>query len=250
VSEGPSRVGRSTPPVAAEGDAPPPPGDPPPSRRPPRRRWRGPLLLLLAMIVAFVMGVGVATRTELFPPQVAGAAPGASATTPGPMPGSLRERWRGTMTTTTSQQYSAGFCTTDWRSGIELVVHRGTVRGQGRARLVGRPRCPFPTTQPQITGYAFSVTGSVRRSASGSVSGAGSADGFRLSLGAFEPTRGIYDYGGFALTLADRRTTVDARLRGRHRAEGRTSSQTRTALGKLVRSRSLVRLACTSCGGA
>jgi hypothetical protein len=246
VSEGPSRDGGSPPPAAAEGAAPPPPGHAPQSRPAPRSRGRGPLLVVVAMIVAFVVGVGVATRTELFPPQVAGAAPGSSAPTQGSA-GSLRERWRGTMTTTTSQQYSAGFCTTDWRSAIELVVHRGLIRGQGRARLVGRARCPFPTTQPQITGYAFSVTGSVRGSISGSVSG---ADGFRLSLGGFEPTRGIYDYGGFAVTLADRRTTVDAGLRGRRRAEGRTSSQTRTALGKLVRSRSLVRLACTSCGGA
>jgi hypothetical protein len=141
------------------------------------------------------------------------------------------------MRTTSSQEYSAGFCVTDWTASIDLVVRGGDVRGRGRARLAGAPRCPFPTAQPQIGAYTFSVRG-VR-----------DVHGFRLSLGGFEPAAGVYDYGGFALTLADRRTTVAAAAQDDERAVGRSSSRTRTSLGKLVRSRTVVRLSCRSCGG-
>src|SRR5215210_542624 len=169
------------------------PGEPAGSPPPRGARWRGPALVVLAMVVAFGAGVLVATRTELFPPQVQGAPAHASASPDDDavtQSGSLR--WRGAMTSRTSQRYSAGSCVTVWRSSMRIVTEAdGLVRGRGRARLARDPRCPFPMSQPQIRGYEFEVGGRLDPD-----------KGFLLSLERVEPTGGIFEYGGFASITA------------------------------------------------
>jgi hypothetical protein len=213
------------------------PGASPPSRG---ARWRGPALVVLAMVVAFGVGVLVATRTDLFPPQVQGAlargpaSPGDHSVT---QSGSLR--WRGAMTSSTSQRYSAGSCVTVWRSSMRIVTEvDGLVRGRGRSRLEGDPNCPFPMSQPQIRGYAFDVGGRLDPER-----------GFLISLERVEPTKGIFEYGGFA-SIAAPGSVLEAQLAGSDRAMGRSVFRTRTSLGKVISSRTTVRLRCQDCSAA
>ncbi len=213
--------------------------DEPGASSPPRRaRWRGPTLVALAMVAAFVVGMLIATRTELFPPQVDGALARAPASPGDPaatQSGALR--WDGTMTSRTSQRYSAGSCVTAWRSSMRIVAEpEGLVHGRGRARLAGEPRCPFPMSQPQIRGYEFDVGGRLDPQ-----------EGFRLSIERAEPTRGIFDYGGFASITASR-STLEVPLTRIDRARGRSAVRTRTSVGKVVTSRTVVRLRCRECG--
>ena len=219
------------------------PGEPAePAASPPPRgvRWRGPALVVLAMVVAFGVGVLVATRSELFPPQVQGALARGSASPDdhaATQSGSLR--WRGAMTSRTSQRYSAGPCVTIWRSSMRIVTGvDGLVRGRGRARLAEEPICPFPMSQPQIRGYAFDVGGRLDPER-----------GFRISLERVEPTKGIFEYGGFASITASG-SVLEARLAGSDRAMGRSVFRTRTSLGKILSSRTTVRLRCQDCGAA
>jgi hypothetical protein len=214
------------------------PGEPAAAPPPHRARWRGPALVVLAMVAAFAVGVLVATRTELFPPQVQGALARASAS---PDDHAVTEsgslRWRGTMTSRTSQRYSAGSCVTVWRSSMRIVTEGdGLVRGRGRARLAEDPRCPFPMSQPQIRGYAFDVGGRLDPER-----------GFLISLERVEPTRGIFEYGGFASITASG-SVLKAPLAGSDRATGRSVVRTRTSLGKAISSRTTIRLRCQGCG--
>lgn len=214
------------------------PGEPDASSPRRRVRWRGPMLVVLAMVAAFAVGVLIASRSELFPPQVQGARPLAPASPAGDaatQPGALR--WRGTMISTTSQRYSAGTCVTIWRSSMKLAIEPGgTVRGRGRARLAGKPRCPFPMSQPQIRGYEFDIGGRLD-----------AQEGFLFSIEKVEPTRGIFDYGGFD-SIAASGSILEVPLAGSDRARGRSALRTRTSLGKVIRSRTVVRLRCRDCG--
>jgi hypothetical protein len=198
------------------------------------------MLVLLAMVVAFAVGVLIASRSELFPPQVQGALAGAPAPPAGDaatQPDALR--WRGTMISRTSQRYSAGSCVTVWRSSMRIATEPdGVVRGRGRARLAGEPRCPFPMSQPQIRGYEFDVGGRLDPN-----------EGFLFSIKRAEPTGGIFDYGGFA-SIAAPASTLEAQLTGSDRARGRSVVRTRTTLGKVISSRTVVRLRCRDCGGS
>jgi hypothetical protein len=186
------------------------------------------------MIVAFAIGVLAAMRTELFPPQVEG---GSSAAGAGAVSRpKADERWRARMITDSVQEYSAGRCITDWRSSIDVVVNgHGSVRGNGRSRLRRPPRCPFPTSQPQITRYDFRVGGRFSASA-----------GFRLILSNFRATQGIFDYGGFALALGATNSILEIPVAGT-RGGGRVTSRAITDLGKVVRARSVARIECRTC---
>jgi hypothetical protein len=202
-------------------------------------RWRGPALVVLAMVVAFCVGVLVATRTELFPPQVQGALPRGPASPGDSVTQSGSLRWRGAMTSRTSQRYSAGSCVTVWRSSMRIVTEvDGLVRGRGRSRLEGDPNCPFPMSQPQIRGYAFDVGGRLDPER-----------GFLISLEGVEPTKGIFEYGGFASITASG-SVLEAPLAGSDRAMGRSVFRTRTSLGKVISSRTTVRLWCQDCEAA
>jgi hypothetical protein len=212
---------------------------------PPRRRarWRGPMLVLLAMVAAFAFGMLIASRSELFPPQVQGALGRAPAVQAGdaathsdasPWQGT----WHGTMISRTSQRYSAGSCVTVWRSSMRIATGSdGVVRGVGRARLAERPRCPFPMSQPQIRGYELDVGGRLDP-----------REGFLLSIERVEPTEGIFEYGGFA-SIAASGSVLKAPFSGSERATGRSAFRVRTSLGKVISSRTVVRLRCRDCGG-
>lgn len=204
---------------------------------PHRRRWRGPTLVVLAMVAAFGVGVLIASRTELFPPQVQGALARAPASPDDHAASQSGLRWGGTMTSRTSQRYSAGSCVTVWHSKMRIVAEPdGLVRGRGHARLAGEPRCPFPMSQPQIRGYEFDVGGRLDPQ-----------EEFRLSIERAEPTRGIFDYGGFVSITASA-SMLEVPLTGIDRATGRSAVRTRTGLGRVVTSRTVVRLRCQDCG--
>jgi hypothetical protein len=200
----------------------------------PRRAVRV-VLLLTAMVVAFALGAFVASRAELFPPQVQdGGVVGTGSPTADP--GNGGDRWRGTISSVTTQGYNLGDCETDWRSSVRLVVEpNGIVRGDGAARLSGKPRCPFVISQPQIEGYAFEVSGRV--------------DGgrLRLELSNFQPTAGILDYGGFQATVASVEPTLEITMTDPDAARGRIELQ-RTQDLHLSRSRNVIRLSCRTCG--
>jgi hypothetical protein len=210
--------------------------DAPSPRR--RARWRGPMFVVLAMVVGFAVGVLIASRSQLFPPQVRGAV--GRATTAEARDDSTQAdafRWRGAMVSRTSQRYSAGSCVTVWRSRMRIATGSdGVVRGVGRARLAEGPRCPFPMSQPQIRGYEFDVGGRLDP-----------REGFLLSIERAEPTEGIFDYGGFA-SVAASGSVLEAPLGGSERARGRSSFRTRTSLGNVITSRTVVRLRCQDCG--
>lgn len=200
------------------------------------RPWRTPLLVLLAMVAAFVLGAFLASRSELFPPQVRGEEPTLSGGST-PTPAAEAERWRGSIAGTTSQSYSAGPCRTRWRAPIELVVRPdGAVEGEGRARLRGRPRCPFPTSQPQITAYELVLAGLLR-----------AGERFELSVRRVRATDGLFDYGGFAAAIADPGFVLEVPLERPGSARGRVRSTT-TRDGHPVRADVVVVLACPSCG--
>jgi hypothetical protein len=195
------------------------------------------MLVLLAMVAAFAAGMLVASRSELFPPRVQGAVGRVPAVQTGDAGHPDESRWRGTMISRTSQRYSAGSCVTVWRSSMRIATESdGVVRGVGRARLAERPRCPFPMSQPQIRGYEFDVGGRLDPQ-----------DGFLLSIEGAEPTEGIFDYGGFA-SVAASDSVLEAPLAGSERARGRSAFRTRTSLGKVISSRTVVRLRCPDCG--
>jgi hypothetical protein len=194
------------------------------------------MLVVLAMIVAFTVGVLIASRSELFPPQVDRAGQVSPAADASPQRHPIR--WRGTIISTTSQRYSAGACITMWRSSVTIATatdSQGAVHGRGRARLVGKPRCPFPMSQPQIRGYEFSIGGRLDPD-----------EGFLLSIDGAEPTSGILDYGGFE-SIAASRSVLKAAVAGGDRATGRSAFHTRTSLGKIISSRTVVRLRCPEC---
>jgi hypothetical protein len=202
-----------------------------------KRRRGGVFLAVLVMVVAFGVGAFVASKAELFPPQVEQAPP--------PIPGipgaGAEQRWRGTIASATSHDYrSGGTCTTDWRSTFALRVDEGgRVEGDGSAELKAGPDCPpgFPTTQPQILGYGFRVAGRV------------TGDALRLRLWDFSPTRGATEYGGFHLTIAAEAPTIEIPLSRPDEASAREILSYEGPDGQdASRSRNVIRMSCPRCG--
>jgi hypothetical protein len=193
-------------------------------------------LVILAMAIAFGIGAYIASRTELFPPQVEGGVPGPTdgLQEDGPGVGSF-QRWRGTIRSETSQGYREGSCTSNWESDMDLIVESdGTVRGAGRTGLLGEARCPFAGGQDQIGGYVFAIGGAM------------DGGGFTLRLGGFERTDGNLDYGGFQITIASAEPELEVPLESPNLARSRVTFETKIE-DHVARSRNVIRLACAGC---
>ncbi|MEX2274810.1 MAG: hypothetical protein WEA10_04495 [Actinomycetota bacterium] len=175
------------------------PGVPAPPKR--KRRWIWTAVVALLMVVAFVVGALIASRTELFPPQVdAEAAVGGTATPSSPSTQAGVAVWRGKFRSRTSQSYREEVCRTIWTGSVSFdVTPEEAVDGTGEAELVDATGCSS-SGQPQIEGYVFNVGGELVGSR------------LRLSWNGFDRTgSGIVDSGGFAPTIADRGTTIALR---------------------------------------
>jgi hypothetical protein len=182
------------------------------------------------------IGAYVAAHTELFPPDVEGAAtatgsPDASPSTPAPSDPS----WSGTIRSASYHDlYVGGRCRTDWVTTISFhALDNGKIVGTGTARMRGERECTFPNAQVNAERIEVSVGGTWDRG------------GFHIQLrdGDRSP-KGTADYGGFAPTVFDDGPTavmdvhldsdaaasgtiqmerVDEQGRGRYRSTNRVS---------------------------
>jgi hypothetical protein len=152
------------------------------------------------MLGAFAIGVFLASRSHPFSPSVVGPTAGPTAS----VTASEGQRWRGTMTSSTSQAFREGTCTTDWKSKLEFVAFPdGTVRGAGHSALKGTPKCFFASVQVQTRAFDFQIHGLVD---------AGTLHlGLRDFVGSPSPS---FDQGGFYLTIASVDPTLDLDLAG------------------------------------
>lgn len=109
----------------------------------------------------------------------------------------------------TTHIYRGGTCSTNWTSVFGFTIAGSRVSGSGTASLSSGPVCPFPLGQPQIRSYAFTL------------SGASKGNTFLLRFGGFSKRGlGTIDYGGFALTVADKPSVVFAVHVAGRRAHG------------------------------
>jgi hypothetical protein len=154
------------------------------------------------MLVAFAVGAYIASRTELFPPQVDAAAdvvPDPSGE-PSPSPEPEVQRWRGTFTSRTEQWYREGVCRTPWAGAVVFTVGPGgVVEGRGRVGFGGTSDCAVPAAQ-QVRSYTFAIDGLV------------DGRGLTMRWRRFVPRGGTIDLGGFGPTIADRGVTLAVAL--------------------------------------
>jgi hypothetical protein len=154
-------------------------------------------VLVWAAVFLGAAGIGayVAAHTELFPPEVEGAAvttgsPAPSPSTPAPSDPS----WSGAIRSVSYHDlYVGGRCRTDWVTKISFdALDNGRIVGSGVARLQGHRECTFPNAQVNAETIEVSVEGSWDRG------------GFHIRLrdGDRSP-KGTADYGGFAPTVFD-----------------------------------------------
>ena len=162
------------------------------------RGWLKFVLWVLVLIVCAGIGAFVASRSNLFPPEVRVPSPSESPSPSVEPP----TRWRLTMTSRTSHTYRVGgSCTSDWRMRARIRVEPdGAVTGEGVARLLPGARCDFPSGQVQAATVAIRITGA--------------RDGRSLDLRLrpldVEPT-GAQDLGGFVRTLPATRFSIKER---------------------------------------
>jgi hypothetical protein len=171
--------------------------------------WERGALWTFILLVCAGIGAFVASRSNLFPPEVrVGPSPSAESPSPTPEP---ETRWRITLTSRTDHRYHVGgSCTSDWRMRARLsVAGSGLVSGRGVARLLPGARCDFPSAQVQSTSISIRIVGA--RS--------GGRLDLRLRAGSAEP-RGSRDLGGFVRTLGSMRPSI--REREGARAHGPT----------------------------
>jgi hypothetical protein len=163
------------------------------------RGWLKFVMWVLILLACAAIGAFIASRSNLFPPEVA------------PSP-SVREspsptfeppvRWRLMLTSRTSHTYRVGgACTSDWRMRAPIrEMPDGAVTGQGLARLLPGAHCDFPSGQVQAEAIEIRITG-VREDRT-----------FELRLRPLEiDPPGSQDLGGFVRTLPARRLAIRAR---------------------------------------
>jgi hypothetical protein len=171
--------------------------------------WVKFVLWVFILLACAGVGAFLASRSNLFPPEV-----GASVSpSPGESPSPSVEpavRWLLTLTSRSSHTYRVGgACTSDWRMRVSIRERSGgEVDGEGVARLLPGAHCDFPSGQVQAATVGIRITG-VRRDGT-----------FELRL---RPTEvgpaGAQDLGGFVRTLTTRRWSIRAR-------DGATSKRT------------------------
>jgi hypothetical protein len=169
---------------------------------------------LWGFILLMCAGVGafIASRSNLFPPEVRNGSPSPSQT---PSPSASAEppvRWTLALTSRTSHTYRVGgSCTSDWRMRARIrVTPDGAIDGSGVAHLLPGAACDFPTAQVQAAAISIRIRGAR----------AGALLDLRFRRGALEPP-GSQDLGGFVRTLPAMRLSIREREGARDRASTR-----------------------------
>jgi hypothetical protein len=139
------------------------------------------------------IGAYVAAHTDLFPPDVEGAA--ATGPSGGPSAagtGADDPTWTGTIHSSTYHDlYVGGRCTTRWVTRLTFdLLDGGRIAGTGTARLGKHPVCTFPNAQVNVEEFDVIVGGSWDPK----------GFGIRLEAGDRTPA-GTTDYGGFEFTV-------------------------------------------------
>jgi hypothetical protein len=174
--------------------------------------WLKFVVWVLILLACAGVGAFVASRSNLFPPEVSAPSPSTSVSSSPSASAEPPVRWRLTLTSRTSHTYRVGgACTSDWRMRVRILEQPdGEISGQGVARLLSGAGCDFPSGQVQAETISVRIRG-IRQ------------DGiFELR---FRPVEvgppGAQDLGGFVRTLAARRHTIRAR-------DGATAKRTTT----------------------
>jgi hypothetical protein len=139
------------------------------------------------------IGAYVAAHTDLFPPDVEGAAPtGPSGSPSAGSTGAADPTWTGTIHSSTYHDlYVGGRCTTRWVTRLTFdLLDGGRIAGTGTARLGKHPVCTFPNAQVNVEEFDVIVGGSWDPK----------GFGIRLEAGDRTPA-GTTDYGGFEFTV-------------------------------------------------
>jgi len=161
-------------------------------------RWWTKTLLWTGILLACAgVGAFIASRSNPFPPGVAGG----GTTSPGtsPSPGPDADRWTLVLRSDTSHTYRVGgACESNWRLRTSIRVQSsGGVSGAGIARLQRGAHCEFETAQEQARGIRVRILG--RR--------VGSVLRLRFEDEGSQPV-GSQDLGGFATFLPKLRVAV------------------------------------------
>jgi hypothetical protein len=139
------------------------------------------------------IGAYVAAHTDLFPPDVEGAAPtGPSGSPSAGSTGAADPTWTGTIHSSTYHDlYVGGRCTTRWVTRLTFdLLDGGRIAGTGTASLGKHPVCTFPNAQVNVEEFDVIVGGSWDPK----------GFGIRLEAGDRTPA-GTTDYGGFEFTV-------------------------------------------------
>lgn len=190
------------------------------------RGWVKAVVWVLILLACAGVGAFIASRSDLFPPEVRHGDP---TSTPSP-PGEEPARWRLTMTSRTRHVYRVGgSCASDWRMRTRIRVSPGgRVRGIGTVRLLAGAACDFETAQVQAEAVRIRIVG--RRV----------GDVLRLRLGVLEVRpRGAQDLGGFVGTVPVMRFSLEEQ----DGATVREQTQVREGDGEGLLARSGLRLA-------
>jgi hypothetical protein len=163
------------------------------------RGWQKFALWVFILLACAGIGAFVASRSNLFPPEVDVPSPSAPSQSPSVEPST---RWRLMLTSRSSHTYRVGgSCTSDWRMRARiLIAPDGAVAGEGVAHLRPGARCDFPSGQVQAAAVVIRITGA--------------RDGRSLELRlrplGVEPP-GAQDLGGFVRTLPATRFSIKER---------------------------------------
>ena len=123
-------------------------------------RWWTKTLLWTGILLACAgVGAFVASRSNPFPPGVAGG--GTSSPSSSPSQGPAFQRWTLVLRSETSHTYRVGgACVSHWRLRMPIrVLSSGRVTGAGIARLQPGAHCDFETAQEQARGIRVRVLG-------------------------------------------------------------------------------------------
>jgi hypothetical protein len=185
------------------------------------RWWQKLAMWTFILLVCAGIGAFVASRSNLFPPEVDVPSPSPSVEPPTP--------WRLMLTSRSSHTYRVGgSCTSDWRMRARIrVAPDGAVAGESVAHLRLGARCDFPSGQVQAAAVVIRITGARD----------GGSLNLRLRPLGVEPP-GAQDLGGFGRTLSATRFSI----RERDGATDRRSSRVEDSQDEIQRSTTTLKL--------
>jgi hypothetical protein len=123
------------------------------------RWWTKTLLWAGILLACSGVGAFIASRSNPFPPGVAGG--GTSSPSSSPTQGPDLQRWTLVLRSQTSHTYRVGgACISHWRLRAPIrVLSSGRVTGAGTARLQPGAHCDFETAQEQARGIRLRILG-------------------------------------------------------------------------------------------